>query len=241
MLIADELKRKETKLSLFMARQYSGGESFNKLAMGYDFMDSLHNNNDYFIERMPDRRELALDIGCGTGIVAQALANYFGKVVGIDISNEMLSIARNKRTAPNIEYLEMDAETVYPGTKYDYIVSRTTFHHIRDVPAMIEKLKSMTNSGGRIAILDCTYEKGSPSIARNIAVAYLSFAFDAGRIGFKNAARIFSFRISRPWLEHLASDKYPTKKQFTELYERCLPGCTIEREKCFMGVVWENR
>lgn len=218
----------------------SGSESFGGLAEGYDFMDSLHNNNDFFLKRMPDRRELALDIGCGTGIVTQSLAGHFGKVVGIDISNEMLAAARKKRNAPNIDYIEMNAESVDTVERYDYIVSRTTFHHISDVPALLDKLKSMTKPGGRIAILDCTYEKGSPSIPRSIAVAYLSFVFDVGRIGVKNAARVFSFRVSRPWLEHLASDKYLTKKQFTELYSGCLPGCKIEQETCFMGVLWEN-
>ncbi|MBU3217393.1 methyltransferase (plasmid) [Clostridium estertheticum] len=50
----------------------------------YDFMESLFDNSKFFILEMSDSKGSALDIGCGSGILAYKLSKYYDKVIGID-------------------------------------------------------------------------------------------------------------------------------------------------------------
>jgi len=218
----------------------SGDASFDRVAEGYDFMDSLYNNNEFFLANMPGERGAALDVGCGSGIVAEALAPHFGRVAGIDISEPMLAIARARRQLPNVEYMLADAADLRGEAEYDYIVSRTTFHHIADVPELLERLKELLRPGGRIAVLDCFSAK-PVSRLRNQVFPFWAFPPDCIRLGPRAAARIFQFRESKEWLDHLDTDRYLSREGFRELYMRCLPGCEVRPESCFMAAVWEKR
>lgn len=215
--------------------------SFDALARGYDFLDSTFNNNDFFLSHMPQRRVRALDVGCGTGIVAQALAPHFGHVRGIDISEGMLHVARTQRGAPNISYENADATTLDPGCEqYDYIVSRTTLHHIADKPALLGSLAQMCAPGGRVVILDCVCETRTVPRWKSMLTPFLCLPGDLATIGPRAAARIFTFRISKPWLDHLAADVYLTYAEAESLFSSALPGCSISRVSVFLGAVWEN-
>src|SRR5690625_6045714 len=45
----------------------------------------------------------------------------------------------------------------------------------------------------------------------------------------KNAIRIFRHNTSKPWLEHLASDKYLSEQKYYDLYEKLLPNCEFKK------------
>lgn len=47
---------------------------------------------------------LALDIGCGSGQSTIALAPYFKKVIGCDVSETQINCAKKERSADNVEY-----------------------------------------------------------------------------------------------------------------------------------------
>src|SRR5699024_2901037 len=106
----------------------------------------LLNDYSFFVSNMSPKKGRALDIGCGSGLLVEKLASYYDEVVGIDISNQMLDLAKSKRQLTNTVYLNMNAEqltnTVYLNMnaeqlnfneKFDFIVSRTTFHHLDDI------------------------------------------------------------------------------------------------------------
>ncbi|BDG02720.1 class I SAM-dependent DNA methyltransferase [Anaeromyxobacter oryzae] len=54
------------------------------------------------------RRGLALDLACGTGITAAALAPVFERVYAVDRNEHMLRQARNRQSHANIEYIAAD-------------------------------------------------------------------------------------------------------------------------------------
>lgn len=70
------------------------GVSFDNVALDYDFVSELFNNNDYFLSNLPNKKSRALDVGCGSGILTYAMSNYFKSVYGIDISQSMLDIGK---------------------------------------------------------------------------------------------------------------------------------------------------
>ncbi|HEX2951359.1 MAG TPA: methyltransferase domain-containing protein [Armatimonadota bacterium] len=215
------------------------GHQFDEVAIGYDFMETIFNNNDFFLSLLPPRCDSALDIGCGSGILAEALSPYFTQVTGIDISAGMLALARERRPLPNVDYRRQDAHDLSADEHYDYIVSRTTFHHLEDIPAVLERLKTIINPGGHIVILDCVSPVATPPRWSYLVGAYGEFLPNCRKLGTSVARKILKFRISRPWLDHLASDRYLSENAFHAVFTKALPGCTITRVQSFFGAIWK--
>lgn len=82
----------------------------------------------------PVGRGLAIEIGSGLGRICLALASRFDRVVGLDISPEMVRRARELVTDPRIEFVESDGATLAPmgSGEADLVLSFTVFQHIPD-------------------------------------------------------------------------------------------------------------
>src|SRR5712664_152339 len=76
----------------------------------------------------PKPGDRVLDVACGTGLVTRLAAEQVGrtgKVVGLDISSGMLSVARSVPASggPRIEWNEGDATTLpFPDSSFDLVV-----------------------------------------------------------------------------------------------------------------------
>lgn len=216
--------------------------SFDRLAEEYDFVATREGRSEFFLEHLPERRQRALDVGCGTGILTEELSHHFGSVVGIDISEPMLAIARARRGAPNIEYRRGDANRLVLDQTFDCIASHTTFHHLEDVSETLRVLKAFLEPRGRLLVIDLAGRW--PLIPRNgctsTAKACLQLAPNLLRHGPRAASRIFRFYTSRRWLDHVLSDPILSRARFREVYAAALPGAMFVPLKYFMGVVWES-
>lgn len=100
-----------------------------------------------------------LDIGTGTGHLAIASAEIVGtggKVVGVDISAQMLDIARNKLKTiglSNVEFQLADAEALnYPVNSFDRILCANTFPWIENKQATLRIWYQFLKPGGLIGI-----------------------------------------------------------------------------------------
>ncbi len=85
-------------------------------------------------ERLPAAPLRILDLGCGVGHGAHALAEIPGtRIVGVDPSAETIAYAAQNYAAPNIEYVHATAED-YVGRDetFDYVVSRHALEHVDD-------------------------------------------------------------------------------------------------------------
>lgn len=216
-------------------------QRFDSFANEYDFMASLQSKNDFFLDNLSKQKGAALDIGCGSGILAFELAKHYDTVIGIDISEEMLAIAQAKRAASNIQYLCMDAAQLTLDRKFDLIVSSATLHHLQNLPSTLQAIKNLLNPGGKIVLQDNVSEVETPATIVYLAGAVESFLPDLFKYGLGDASRLFKFRTSQPWLKHLASDKYLSEQQFKELYGCTFPHSSFQRMGCFMGMIWEER
>ena len=79
-----------------------------------------------------------LEIGCGAGRVTRALARFFGEVHAVDVSGEMVRLARNAlRDHPNASIYQNNGRdlSVVPELQFDFAFSSIVFQHIpsRDV------------------------------------------------------------------------------------------------------------
>jgi SAM-dependent methyltransferase len=83
----------------------------------------------------PTAEETVLDLGCGTGAIALALAPSCERVVGRDISEGMLAEARKKAEAQGIENVEFGEGTFREPNvtaDVDVVVSNFALHHLDD-------------------------------------------------------------------------------------------------------------
>jgi len=84
------------------------------------------------------RRGAALDFGCGVGRLTQALARHFDKVTGVDISEEMLSLARKFNSAGDRVRFLHNARAdlrLFADNQFDFVYSMITLQHMEPVYA----------------------------------------------------------------------------------------------------------
>jgi ubiquinone/menaquinone biosynthesis C-methylase UbiE len=105
-----------------------------------------------FVQPLGDER--ALDVGCGAGALALALAPYVHDVVGIDRVPELLALARERAPA-NAEFIEGDATSLpFEVGSFDLAGTLRTLHHVGRPELVIAELTRVTRPGGRVLVID---------------------------------------------------------------------------------------
>ena len=98
--------------------------------------------------------ERALDVGCGTGALAYALAPLVGEVVGLDASEEHLEAAR-KHAPPGCTFVAGDAEALpFPYGDFDLVGCLRVLHHVRRPELVVSEIARVTRPGGTILLAD---------------------------------------------------------------------------------------
>ncbi|MGE0470186.1 MAG: methyltransferase domain-containing protein [Nitrospira sp.] len=101
-----------------------------------------------------------LDVGTGTGIVAlraAATMGPLGKVVGIDLSDGMLEIARQNAKkqglADQLEFRQMDAESLdCPDRSFDAVLSLFALRHFPHPDTALKEMHRVLCPGGRLVL-----------------------------------------------------------------------------------------
>ncbi|MFV0394761.1 MAG: class I SAM-dependent methyltransferase [Coprobacillaceae bacterium] len=99
---------------------------------------------------MPNlKNKSMLDLGCGFGWHCQyAIDEGAKKVVGIDISTNMLEVAKEK-TDSRIEYEVKAMEDInYPNETFDVVLSSLALHYIKDFNIVVDKVYSSLKKEG---------------------------------------------------------------------------------------------
>jgi SAM-dependent methyltransferase len=91
-----------------------------------------------------------LDLGCGTGQLARHLATTgAAEVVGIDVSERMLALARAEWAHPRVTYRRSAIEDVtFPPARFDLIVSSLALHYIEDYSGVVVRIARWLAPGG---------------------------------------------------------------------------------------------
>jgi SAM-dependent methyltransferase len=103
----------------------------------------------------PQPGERVLDVGCGTGALSWAVAEHVGPggtVVGVDLSPQMLELARTRGSSESARFVQADAQTTtVEGEPFDAWTSRFGVMFFDDPPAAFARLTSALRPGGRVA------------------------------------------------------------------------------------------
>ena len=125
-----------------------------------------------------------LDVGCGYGHnCIDFIKRGAASVVGIDISEKMLSVAKTESAHEKIQYLNMSMTDISQlDDKFDLIYSSLAFHYVEDFNAFAKEMYSVLNNGGQLLfsqehpIITATID-GNGHFNKNIRGKRVSYTF----------------------------------------------------------------
>jgi demethylmenaquinone methyltransferase/2-methoxy-6-polyprenyl-1,4-benzoquinol methylase len=140
---------------------------FSGTGPNYDFMVNLCTLGfdrcwkKEILEKIPEGSIRILDQACGTGILTFKIARKFprSRVIGVDLLEEYLSIAKEKarrQNAENVEFILGRAEDVLLHGDFDCITSSYLAKYAK-LGSLTRNVRKMLRSGGVLVMHDFTY------------------------------------------------------------------------------------
>jgi demethylmenaquinone methyltransferase/2-methoxy-6-polyprenyl-1,4-benzoquinol methylase len=178
------------------------GQLFATIARRYDRINDIQS---FGLHRLWKRRvlrltrirpgERALDLCCGTGDITFALAKNHADVTGLDFSEPMLQVAREKCAAFNakfpsgkIQFIQGDAQRIpFPDNSFDVLTIGYGLRNLADLDAGLRDMLRVAKPGGRFVALE--FGKPANALWRAIYFGYLKFMLPIfGKIFCGNSA-----------------------------------------------------
>ena len=182
-----------------------------------------NHNTVYFpwIRRQLRGSRRVLDVGCGDGTLVRYLQTEGRRIVGIDISPDMVKRAEAGSHGPELRFV-LCPFAAYPEDEFfDAVVFSASLHHM-DMFSSLEKAKRQLTKGGRLLVVGLA----SPSSLWDHALDCLRV------IPARFGSRLHRMRSSEE-LGIPACGSYPGMREVQEAVQRHLPGAKLRR-----GLYW---
>ena len=141
-----------------------------------------------YLDRMAiDTRNNVLDLGCGTGIAARAIASrpgFKGSVLGIDLSDHLVQLvmrlAAAERLGSTARFKIGDSQDLdLPHASFDAVIAHTLFSHLDDPVKVLAEMRHVLRPDGVIGIFDgdyasLTFELGDEQRSRQMDDALIA-------------------------------------------------------------------
>ena len=198
---------RERLVQIKRERAEAAAAYFRENADRWDELRSLH-VDDAVVEKkildlVPERVERHLDLGTGTGRVLELLADRTEFGQGIDMSHEMLSVARANLDARGLTHCQVrQADITQPpfaSESFDLVTVHQVLHYLADPDRAIEAASRMLRPGGTLLVVDFAPHE-EESLRRNQQHRRLGFS-DAEAEAWLKAAGLTPRAI-----HHLAGD-----------------------------------
>jgi ubiquinone/menaquinone biosynthesis C-methylase UbiE/DNA-binding transcriptional ArsR family regulator len=104
------------------------------------------------------------DLGLGTGAMAETLAPFARRVIGVDRSEQMLAAAAHRlEKHANVELRHGELESIpVPDAEVDLCVLGLVLHYVVDPPLVLREVRRITRAGGRLLLVDMRRHEGGP-------------------------------------------------------------------------------
>ncbi|HEY3760847.1 MAG TPA: bifunctional demethylmenaquinone methyltransferase/2-methoxy-6-polyprenyl-1,4-benzoquinol methylase UbiE [Verrucomicrobiae bacterium] len=143
------------------------GDLFASIARRYDLLNDLQS---FGFHRLWKRRVVelagvkpgnhALDLCCGTGDIAFALAQRGAETTGLDFSDKMLEVAQSRLQNPkikaqNLKFIQGDAQQLpFPDNSFDAVTVGYGLRNLSSWETGLAEMVRVAKPGGRIVILE---------------------------------------------------------------------------------------
>ena len=204
---------------------------FDRIALvsedGAAHNDHYHN---FLLRHLPSNCHDVLEIGCGTGGFARRLAERSEHVLALDLSPEMIRIARERSAQfPNIEFQLADVrDRPLPDEHFDCIASIATLHHL-PFAEMLLKMKAALKRNGVLLILDLFEPAGFVDSLSNLLAIPVSVTLRLIHHGRLRPRR----EVRDAWAAHERHDIYPT---MSEVHALCAAARRKDQEAPLVAV-----
>ncbi|MBN2683972.1 MAG: methyltransferase domain-containing protein [Pontiellaceae bacterium] len=102
-----------------------------------------------------------LDLACGPGIISCELAKVVGaegSVIGVDINEELISVAHQARDSEQVENVSFTLGNLYalelPENTFDFVYARFVFQHLEKPESALANVMRVLKPGGTLCIVD---------------------------------------------------------------------------------------
>ncbi len=144
-------------------------ELFDAIASRYDLINDLQSLwlHRHWKKRLvkladPVESQRALDLCCGTGDIAFALARQGAEVIGMDFSQPMLDHATARNSELKVTFLHGDAlDTKQPDNHFDLVTIAYGLRNLTSFKGGLREMHRVAKPGGKLLVLDF----GKPSFA----------------------------------------------------------------------------
>jgi ubiquinone/menaquinone biosynthesis C-methylase UbiE len=129
------------------------------------FKKFIGNNNNYILE-----------VGCGTGLFTQQISKTKNKFLAIDISPDLLKIARRNIDDKNVSFKIGNAyQTSFKPNSFDFIIGSSILHHL-DIDLALNEFFRILKPGGKIIFTEPNHL--NPQIALERSSPYFRKLFN---------------------------------------------------------------
>jgi demethylmenaquinone methyltransferase/2-methoxy-6-polyprenyl-1,4-benzoquinol methylase len=183
----------------------------------------------FLVSRLP-RGGRVLDVATGTGLVAAALRRRGFGVTGLDLSPEMLAVAR-RRFGDQVELVNASAEALpLASGSFDHLTVTHVLRYVADPGATLAELARVVRPGGVVAALEFGVPQGP---ARPLWDLYVKTVLPlAGRLlchGWREVGDVRGGSIREFWQRH------PLERQLGWWQAAGLQGVQVRRRS--LGIV----
>jgi len=129
-------------------------KNFSRYARYYDKYSAVQDRSALYLSNQikTDKTRSILDIGCGTGTYTKILSEKFPKaqITAVDISKDMLSIARGKLRGRKVRFITLDGERLRLNKTFDLITSNACFQWLENLDKTLQKYRKYLSEKGII-------------------------------------------------------------------------------------------
>jgi ubiquinone/menaquinone biosynthesis C-methylase UbiE len=171
-------------------------DSFARVAANYS-SSTFHSSSERLREVLelarPKRGDLVVDVATGTGNTALALAPYARRVIGVDLTKEMLDEARRvaaKKSIANVDWMIGDAARLpFADDTFDLYTVRAAPHHFHDFDGFLAEAYRVLKPDRDAAFVDCAPPVPARDVLHDVEVG-------------RDPSHVFSLTVDE-WVERL--------------------------------------
>ncbi|ODN69647.1 methyltransferase domain-containing protein [Methylobrevis pamukkalensis] len=141
-----------------------------------------------------------LDLGCGTGLMAEAVAGRVASIEGVDLSADMVAAARAKGLYADLRIGEVVADLAAGGPSYEVILAADVFVYIGDLGPVLGAAAGRLGPGGLLAFTVERHDGEGWSLRPSLRYAH-------GEPLIRELGARHGFRVARLSTDRLRTDR----------------------------------